>query len=83
MLPINQNTKRYQLERKIFQELQDLKRCQIRSGRNNEPVLVKRLVEKFRKEVKSPGMLDFNDSYSYRSYERFLYGKILIDHKLD
>ena len=34
---------RYQVERKIFEELLELKRMQIRAGRANEQVLVKRL----------------------------------------
>lgn len=67
---------RYQLERKILKELQDLKSCQIRSGRTNEPVLVKRLVDKFRKEVNEPEIAGFNESFSYSTYERFLYGKL-------
>ena len=65
---------RYYLERKLFEELYDLKRHQIRTGKSNEPQLVKRLVDRFRREHKAPGMGDFNGPFSYRAYELFLYG---------
>lgn len=39
--------RRYHLERKIFFQLMELKRLQIRHGRANEPVLVKRQVRFF------------------------------------
>jgi hypothetical protein len=41
---------RYQIERRIFQELLDLKRLQIRAGRANESVLVKRLADEYTRE---------------------------------
>ncbi|KAL2717814.1 ankycorbin-like isoform X1 [Vespula squamosa] len=41
--------RRYHLERKIFFQLMELKRLQIRHGRANEQVLVKRQVESFHK----------------------------------
>ena len=66
---------RYYLERKLFEELYDLKRYQIRTGKSNEPQTVKRLVEKFRRDVLAPGMSDFKGPYSYRAYEMFLYGE--------
>lgn len=65
---------RYYLERKLFEELYDLKRYQIRTGKSNEPQLVKRLLEKFRREVKAPGMIDFKGPYTYRAYEMYIYG---------
>ena len=42
---------RYQVERRIFEELLELKRMQIRAGRANEQVLVKRLSDKYSKEL--------------------------------
>ncbi|CAG2105768.1 unnamed protein product [Medioppia subpectinata] len=66
----------YQLERKLFEELHDLKRFQIRSGRSNEILMVKRLVDKFRKDVKAPGMSDFGGVYSYKNYEFYLYDQL-------
>lgn len=41
-------TRRYNLERKIFQQLLDLKQMQIRSGQANEQVFAKRLIDNFR-----------------------------------
>lgn len=64
------------MERKILQELQELKKCQIRVGKSNEPAAVKRLADKFAKQIKEPEIGCFNDSYSYINYEKFLYGKI-------
>lgn len=59
----------------MFEELYDLKRYQIRTGKSNEPQMVKRLLEKFRREIRAPGMADFKGPYSYRAYEMYLYGK--------
>ena len=61
----------------MFEELYDLKRYQIRTGKANEPQFVKRLLEKFRREVKAPGMVDFNGPYTYRAYEMYIYGNEL------
>ena len=75
----NKNLKidfRYQLERKLFEELHELKRFQIRSGRSNEVLMVKRLVDKFRRDVKAPGMTDFTGPYTYKNYEFYLYGML-------
>ena len=38
-----------QVEKKIFQELLEMKKYQIRVGRSNEAVLVKRLVKNYNK----------------------------------
>jgi len=67
------------LERKLFEELQELKRFQIRSGKVNEIMMVKRLIQKFRKEIKAPGMTDFQGTFSYKNYEIYLYGKFYYD----
>ena len=66
--------KRYYVERKLFEELRELKRCQIRSDRAHERTLVKRLIENFEKDVKYPGIVKYTGSHDYKSYERFLYG---------
>lgn len=39
--------------------------------------MVKRLVEKFRRDIRAPGMADFKGPYSYRAYEMYLYGKYI------
>ncbi|XP_075678170.1 uncharacterized protein LOC113794230 isoform X2 [Dermatophagoides pteronyssinus] len=65
--------RKYYLERQLFEELYDLKRYQIRTGRTNEPQSVRRLVDRFRREMKAPGMVDFKGPYTYRAYEMYLY----------
>ncbi|KAI1295667.1 Inversin [Halotydeus destructor] len=68
--------RRYKSERKLFEELQELKRCQIRSNRSHETLLVKRLADKFDREVRVPGMSRFAGPYNYKMYERFLYDNL-------
>lgn len=68
---------RYHIERKLFEELQELKRCQIRSNRSHEALLVKRLADKFDRELtKIPNISTFSGPYNYKTYEKFLYGKL-------
>lgn len=45
--------------------------------------MVKRLAEKFRRDVRAPGMNDFKGPYTYKAYEMFLYGEQLIGGNLD
>ncbi|XP_023216625.1 inversin-B-like isoform X2 [Centruroides sculpturatus] len=73
---IQQSLRKYQLERKLFQELQELKHHQIRSGRANESIVVKRLVERYRREVLLPGMRDFEGPYTYKAFEKYLYDQL-------
>ena len=46
------NVKRYQIERRIFQELLELKRLQIRASKANEAVIVKQLSERYNNTVR-------------------------------
>ncbi|KAG8235026.1 hypothetical protein J437_LFUL015077 [Ladona fulva] len=67
----------YQLERHIFSELLELKRLQIRAGRANENVLVKRLVDNFHGPTGSDitvGIKRYDGHYTFRSFEKYLYG---------
>lgn len=66
---------RYHLERRIFHELLELKRLQIRAGRANEQVLVKRLVDDYRRAGMGVGLTPFAGTYTFRSFEKYLYGK--------
>lgn len=59
----------------MFEELRELKKCQIASDRAHEKVLVKRLIDNFEGEIDYPGITKYTGSYDYKSYERFLYGK--------
>ena len=65
---------RYQLERKIFQQLLELKQMQIRSGQSNEQVFAKRLIESFRKDSVTVGLRPYDGGYSFFELENYLYG---------
>jgi hypothetical protein len=66
---------RYHLERKIFQELLELKRLQIRAGKSNEQVLVKRLSDAYKKAGLSINYREYDGPYTFRNFEKYLYGK--------
>lgn len=65
---------RYHLERKIFYQLLELKRLQIRAGRANEQVLVKRLVDDYQRAGHVAGLTQYSGVYTFPQFERFLYG---------
>ncbi|CAG0879444.1 unnamed protein product [Darwinula stevensoni] len=64
--------RRFELERKIFSELLELKRLQIRSGKANESLVVKRMVDRYKQEGLL-GLKGYDGPYTFRSFERFLY----------
>ena len=67
---------RYQVERRIFEELLELKRMQIRAGRANEQVLVKRLSDKYSKELQSTmGLKSHDGPYTFKEFEKYLYSE--------
>ncbi|XP_015585183.1 ankyrin repeat domain-containing protein 11 isoform X2 [Cephus cinctus] len=71
--------RRYHLERKIFFQLMELKRLQIRHGRANEQVLVKRQVEAFhRAGTAGPalGVAKYDQPLTFRHFEAFLYEQL-------
>ncbi|XP_011263529.1 ankycorbin isoform X2 [Camponotus floridanus] len=71
--------RRYYLERKIFFQLMELKRLQIRHGRANEHVLVKRQVEAFnRSGMSGPtlGVAKYDQPFTFRQFEAFLYEQL-------
>ncbi|XP_014602212.1 PREDICTED: ankycorbin isoform X2 [Polistes canadensis] len=73
------NLRRYHLERKIFFQLMELKRLQIRHGRANEQVLVKRQVESFHKAgMTGPtlGVAKYDQPFTFRHFEAFLYEQL-------
>ena len=68
---------RYQIERRIFQELLDLKRLQIRTGRANEQVLVKRLADEYTKNITTiVGLRKHDGPFTFKDYEKYLYGRL-------
>ena len=68
------NVKRYQLERRIFQELLELKRLQIRASKANEAVIVKQLSERYNSTVRqlAPGD-QYRGNFLFKEFEAFLY----------
>ncbi|KAL0118532.1 hypothetical protein PUN28_009299 [Cardiocondyla obscurior] len=73
------NLRRYHLERKIFFQLMELKRLQIRHGRANEHVLVKRQVDAFHKSGMSGptlGVAKYDRPLTFRQFEAFLYEQL-------
>ncbi|XP_043505664.1 ankycorbin [Polistes fuscatus] len=73
------NLRRYHLERKIFFQLMELKRLQIRHGRANEQVLIKRQVESFHKAgMTGPtlGVAKYDQPFTFRHFEAFLYEQL-------
>ena len=68
------NVKRYQLERRIFQELLELKRLQIRASKANEAVIVKQLSERYNNTVRqlAPGD-QYRGVFQFKEFEAFLY----------
>lgn len=66
---------RYYCERKIFQQLLELKRLQIRTSKANEAVLIKRAIEDYnRSSLAHVGLGPYNSpDYSFSSFEKFLY----------
>ena len=69
---------KYKQENRLFEELQRLKRSQIRSGRANEALLVKRLIEHFRNDSQDVllGLDSYTGPYTYKSYELYLYDQL-------
>lgn len=65
------------MERRLFYELQELKRKQITTTPNEEREVVMKMVERFRNYVLGPSMSDFQGSYTFANFENYLYGKYL------
>ena len=64
------------MERKIFEELLELKRLQIRAGRANEQLMVKRLSEGYSRTIQElVGMKNYNGPYTFKEFEKYLYSK--------
>jgi hypothetical protein len=56
--------------------LLELKRLQIRAGRANEQVLVKRLVDDYHKAGLTVGMRQYDGVFTFRNFEKYLYGRL-------
>ncbi|XP_065562511.1 uncharacterized protein LOC136028610 [Artemia franciscana] len=68
--------RRYHTERRIFQQLLDLKQMQMRSHRANEAVLVKRLLDGFNKVMPEFGLRRYNGQYLFKPLEKFLFDQL-------
>ncbi|XP_066967723.1 uncharacterized protein [Macrobrachium rosenbergii] len=68
--------RKYALERRLFQQLLDLKRLQIRNTRANEHVLIKRMVDTNLKEGNSLGLRGYSGPFNFQSYEKYLYDQL-------
>ncbi|XP_063232141.1 uncharacterized protein LOC134536319 [Bacillus rossius redtenbacheri] len=73
---VQNSMRKYHLERQIFQELLELKRLQIRAGRANEQVLVKRLADEFAKTGVDFGPKPYEGPYNFRTFEKYLYDQL-------
>lgn len=54
-----------------------MKRLQIRAGRSNEALLVKRLVDDYRRAGLCIGLKPYEGVFTFRGFERYLYGQYL------
>ena len=73
---VQNSLRKYQMERKIFEELLELKRQQIRAGRANEQLLVKRLSDGYAKVVhEAAGLKTYDGPFTFKEFEKYLYSK--------
>ncbi|XP_068232631.1 uncharacterized protein [Palaemon carinicauda] len=68
--------RKYALERRLFQQLLDLKRVQIRNTRANEHVLIKRMVDTNQKEGLALGLRGYSGPFNFQNYEKYLYDQL-------
>uniref|UniRef100_A0A8D8Q1Z5 Ankyrin-2 n=1 Tax=Cacopsylla melanoneura TaxID=428564 RepID=A0A8D8Q1Z5_9HEMI len=73
---VQQSMRKYHLERRIFHELLELKRLQIRAGKSNEQILVKRLVDEYKKAGLIVGLKHYDGIYTFKHFERYLYDQL-------
>ncbi|GAB6032182.1 hypothetical protein CHUAL_010829 [Chamberlinius hualienensis] len=76
---IHSNIKRYQRERKIFQTLLELKRLQIRNGKSDEQMVVRRLADAYLKDGLMVNKQVFQGPYTYRAFDNYLYGQFSLN----
>ncbi|KAK9498035.1 hypothetical protein O3M35_003920 [Rhynocoris fuscipes] len=73
---VQYSVRKYHLERRIFHQLLELKRLQIRAGRASEGILVKRLVDDYKRAGLMLGLQPYDGVYSFRSFEKYLYEQL-------
>ena len=65
---------RFQAEKRIFQDLLELKRVQMRVVKTSEEAFVKRLSDNFNLGVIRLGLVRYTGPMTYRDYEQYLNG---------
>merc|ERR1740129_1186755 len=76
-LHVQNSLRKYQMERKIFEELLELKRNQIRAGRANEQLLVKRLSDSYAKTINElAGLKNYDGPFTFKEFEKYLYSQL-------
>ncbi|GFS30210.1 inversin-A [Nephila pilipes] len=73
---VQRSLKKYQMERRLFYELQELKRKQITSSLLEEREVVQKMVDRFRNHVLSPYMSDFQGPLTFHAFEKYLYEQL-------
>ncbi|GFS50302.1 ankycorbin [Trichonephila clavipes] len=73
---VQRSLKKYQMERRLFYELQELKRKQITSSLLEEREVVQKMVDRFRNHVLSPYMTDFQGPLTFHAFEKYLYEQL-------
>ncbi|XP_035220264.1 inversin-B-like isoform X2 [Stegodyphus dumicola] len=73
---VQKSLKKYQMERRLFYELQELKRKQITTTPHEEKEMVTKMVERFRNYVLSPPLSDYQGPLTFRSFEKYLYEQL-------
>lgn len=68
--------RRYTLERRLFQQLLELKRQQIRNTKVNESVLIKRMADANNRDGALLGLRGYGGAMTFQGYEKYLYGQI-------
>ena len=67
------------MERKIFEELLELKRLQTRTGRSNETHLVKSLSDSYANCVREMiGLKNYDGPFTFKDFEKYLYSKFIL-----
>ncbi|XP_050527691.1 uncharacterized protein DDB_G0287625-like isoform X1 [Daktulosphaira vitifoliae] len=70
------SSRKYHIERLIFYQLSELKRLQIRVGKSDERVLVKRLIEEYGRTGTFIGLQRYEGPYSFKRFEKYLYDQL-------
>ncbi len=69
------------MERRVFEQLLELKRLQIRAGRANEQMLVKRLNDSYAKTIRDlAGLKIYDGPFTFKEFEKYLYSKCSFIH---